>query len=90
MVLVLTDVLTPALLVVSLHVPQVVQVDVLLVVPIHVPHIVQENAKMVVSPHVQGFVIHSALIIVMVTVQEDVKLVVKDNVKEGGGILVTV
>ena len=90
MVLVLTDVLTPALLVVSLHVPQIVQVDVLLVVPIHVPQVVQVNVLLVVSLPVQGIVIQSALLHVMVIVLEDVKLVVKDNVEEDGGVLVTV
>ena len=63
--------------------------DVLILVSLHVPQVVQLPVDRVVPLHVQGFVIR-VLLYVLVVVQEDVKLVVKDNVKEDGGVLVTV
>lgn len=84
------DVLTPALLVVSPHVPQIVQVDALLVVPIHVPQIVQENAEMVVSLPVDHGVIARAINPVQLVVIQDVSRVVHPVVEEVGLLAVLV
>lgn len=78
-----------ALLVVSLRVPQIVQERVRLVVFLHVPQIVQGHVLLVVLPHVQGFVIR-ALLYVPVVVLEAVRVVVKEDVEEDGGVPVLV